>query len=43
MKNTHKLTDYDGKGDPDEHVQLIEEQLGYFSANDATSGFFFLR
>lgn len=36
MEKTPKLTNYDRKGDPDEHVQLIDEQLSYFSTEDTS-------
>lgn len=31
-----KLEEYDKKGDLDEHVQLVNEQLSYFSTDDAS-------
>lgn len=31
-----KLSEYDGKGDPNEHVQLVNERVNYFSANDVS-------
>lgn len=36
MEKTPKLTNYDRKGDPDEHVQLIDEQLSYFNTEDTS-------
>lgn len=35
MEKPPKLGEYDGKGDPDEHFQLINEQLNYFNADEA--------
>lgn len=36
VEKSPKLSDYDGKGDPDEHVQLVNDQLSYFSIDDAS-------
>lgn len=41
MKKPPKLVDYDGKGDPDEYVVLVDERLSYFS-DDKTSNASFL-
>lgn len=35
MEKPSRLTDYDGKGDPDEHVQVMDNWLSYFSIDDA--------
>lgn len=35
MEKPIKLVDYDGKRDPDEHVQLVDERLSYFSVDNA--------
>lgn len=35
MKKSPKLGNYDGKEDPDEHMQLINDRLNYFSIDDA--------
>lgn len=36
LEKPHKLKEYDGKGDPKEHVQLINERLNYFQVDEAT-------
>lgn len=36
MEKPPKLGEYDGKGDIDEHVQLVNDQLNYFSADEAS-------
>lgn len=33
---TPKLGDYNGKGDPDEHIQLVNDWIDYYSAIDAS-------
>lgn len=35
MEKSPKLSDYDGKGDPDEHVQLVNDRMSYFSIDNA--------
>lgn len=37
MDKPPKLGDYDGKGDPGKHVQLINDLLIYFSVDNASS------
>lgn len=35
MEKPHKLGEYDGNGDPSENVQLVNDQLNYFSIEEA--------
>lgn len=36
MEKPPKLTDYDGKGDPNENEQLVDKQLNYFGGYEAS-------
>lgn len=36
MENPPKVGDHDGKGDLDEHVQLVNGRLSYFIIDDAS-------
>lgn len=36
MEKPPKLSEYNGKGDPNKHVQLINERLNYFNADKAS-------
>lgn len=36
MKKSLKQGEYDGKGDPWEHVQLVNDRLSSFNTNDAS-------
>lgn len=36
MKKSTKLREYEGKGDPDEHVQLVNDWMNYFSTDKAS-------
>lgn len=36
MEKTPKLSDYDGKGDLDEHMQLVDDRFSYFGVDDAS-------
>lgn len=36
MEEPPKLGDYNVKRDPDEHVQVVNDRLNYFSADDAS-------
>lgn len=36
MEKSPKLINYDGKGDPNEHVQLVDEGLSYIGVDDAS-------
>lgn len=36
MDKPLKLCEYDGKGDHDEHVQLVDDRLNYFSTDEAS-------
>lgn len=36
MKKPPKLGKYNGKGDLEEHIQLIDDRLNYFIANKAS-------
>lgn len=31
-----RLKEYDGKGDPDEHLQLVDENLNHFDADEVS-------
>lgn len=31
MHKPHKLREYEGKGDPDEHIQLVNDRIYYYS------------
>lgn len=42
MENPPNLANYDGNGYPDEHVELVNEQLSYFSVDDALKCIFFV-
>ncbi|XP_058757405.1 uncharacterized protein LOC131630662 [Vicia villosa] len=41
MEKPHKLADYDGKEEFDEHVQLVDESLSYFTCDEASKWNFF--
>lgn len=36
MEKPPKLSDYDGKWDPDEYIQLVDDRMSYFSADDVS-------
>lgn len=35
MESPPKLREYDGNGDLDEHIQLVNERLNYFNIDEA--------
>lgn len=36
MQKPPKLEEYNGKGDPDEHVELVNDRPNYYSADDTS-------
>lgn len=36
MEKPPNMGDYDGKGDPDENLQLVKERLNYYNVEDAS-------
>lgn len=36
MQKPPKLEEYNGKGNPDEHVKLVNYRFNYYSADDAS-------
>lgn len=36
MVKKPNLSEYDGKGDPDEHMQVVNERVNYFKANSVS-------
>lgn len=38
MENPPKLREYDGKGDSDKHMHLVNDLLNYFDADKASKG-----
>lgn len=35
MQKPHELEEYNGKGDPDKHVQLVNDRFNYYCIYDA--------
>lgn len=42
MKKPPKIWEYDGKGDHDEHIQLVNDRMNYFSNDKASNWKFFV-